>query len=138
MASVGIMVAGAVLNATAFIGGSQLAKMFDPTSKNLVEERKRHDLAIEKYTSDHNAWSEKRSEMYDFIQVQRLKQNITQTDFNVTDDNLQLYKEYHDSQQEEPQFSSYYQPTEEMKKYQYLYIIGGMGLSVYIIKKYIK
>ena len=40
MASVGVMIAGAVLNATAFIGGSQLAKMFDPTAAHLEEERK--------------------------------------------------------------------------------------------------
>jgi len=142
MATVGIMVAGAVLNATAFIGGSQLAKMFDPTAKNLEKERIRHDKAVEEFTKAHNLWSEHRSNMYDFIQKQHLNQNIAQTDFQITDENLQLYKEYHPDEtivnNTEPVFSSYYQPSDDMKKYQYLYIIGGMGLSVYLIKRILK
>jgi len=137
MATVGIMIVGAVLNATAFIGGSQIAKIFDPTATHLEEERKRHDLALEKFTKDHNKWSENRSNMYDFIQKQHLNQNVAQTDFNITDDNLRLYKEYHpdvEINKMEPTFSTYYQPSDDMKKYQYMYIIGGAVISVYIIK----
>ena len=137
MATAGVMIASAILNATAFIGGSQIAKICYPTDKNVEEERIRHDLAQEKFTKDHNLWSENRSNMYDFKQKQKLVQNVAQTDFQITDENLQLYKEYHpDGIDTEPIFDTYYQPSDEMKKYQYLYIIGGMGLSVYLLKRF--
>ena len=139
MASIAVMIIGAIVSATAFTGAGVLAKHLDPTSSNLEKERKRHDLAQEKFTKDHSAWSEHRSEMYDFIQKQHLNQNVAQTDFQITDENLEMYKDYHPDvvidTVEEPVFSSYYQPSDEIKHYQYLYIIGATGLSVYLIKK---
>ena len=48
---------GAILNAGTFIGGSYLAKFL--SGKDQDEERKRHDLAIEKYEKDYNDWKEK-------------------------------------------------------------------------------
>ena len=47
MASVAIMLGGAVLNATTFIGGSYLAKYF--SGDDSLTEKKRHDKALEKY-----------------------------------------------------------------------------------------
>ena len=79
-----------------------------------------------------------RSNMYDYLQKQKYIQNVAQTDFHITDENLRLYKEYHpdvEIDRVEPTFSTYYQPSDEMKKYQYLYIIGGMAIIVYIIKR---
>ena len=43
---------GAVLNAAAFTGGSYLARYISGNDQD--EERKRHDLAIEKYEKDYN------------------------------------------------------------------------------------
>ena len=48
MASIAIMIEGAIVNATAFVDGSYLAKFLTGGS-NAEEERKRHDLAVEKY-----------------------------------------------------------------------------------------
>ena len=47
MASIAIMLGGAVLNATTFIGGSYLAKYL--SGGNTDQERVRHDKALEKY-----------------------------------------------------------------------------------------
>ena len=47
MATVAIMLGGAVLNATTFIGGSYLAKYF--SGDDSLAEKKRHDIALEKY-----------------------------------------------------------------------------------------
>ena len=47
MATVAIMLGGAVLNATTFIGGSYLAKYFSENDSSA--EKKRHDIALEKY-----------------------------------------------------------------------------------------
>ena len=48
MASIAIMIGGAIINGTAFVGGRYLAKYLSGGS-NAIEERKRHDLAVEKY-----------------------------------------------------------------------------------------
>ena len=50
MASVVLMVGGAILNAAAFIGGNYLAKTFGGSGAD--EEKKRHDRALEKYQAD--------------------------------------------------------------------------------------
>ena len=46
MASIAIMVGGAVVNAAAFIGGNYLARAFGGGDKAALEEKKRHDKAL--------------------------------------------------------------------------------------------
>ena len=50
MASIAIMIGGALINATALVGGGYLAKYLSG-DQNIVKEKKkkRHDLAVEKY-----------------------------------------------------------------------------------------
>ena len=61
MATIAIMLGGAVLNATAFIGGNYLAKVISGSSStDLQLERERHDKAMEKYQKDYTAYQEKR------------------------------------------------------------------------------
>ena len=43
MVSTAIMIGGAVLNATAFIGGNYLARALGGGDKAVLEEKKRHD-----------------------------------------------------------------------------------------------
>ena len=47
MASIVIMIGGAVINVTAFTGGSYLTEYLSG-DQNSAEEEKRHDLAVEK------------------------------------------------------------------------------------------
>ena len=47
MASIVIMIGGAVINVTAFAGGSYLTEYLSE-DQNSAEEEKRHDLAVEK------------------------------------------------------------------------------------------
>jgi len=49
MASIAIMIGGAVLNATPFIGGNYLARALGGGGKAALEEKKRHDKALEAY-----------------------------------------------------------------------------------------
>ena len=51
MASIAIMIGGALINATALVGGGYLAKYLSG-DQNIVKEKKKkkkHDLAVEKY-----------------------------------------------------------------------------------------
>jgi len=49
MASIAIMVGRAVLNAAAFIGGNYLARALGGGDKAGLEEKERHDKALEAY-----------------------------------------------------------------------------------------
>ena len=66
MATIAIMVGGAVLNAATFIGGNYLAKALSGDGgQAALDEKKRHDLALEKYQRDyantkriaHSSWT---------------------------------------------------------------------------------
>ena len=83
MATIALMIGGAVLNATAFVGGSYLAKYL--SGSNADTERIRHDKAIEKYQRDYAAYQEKRQRLLDWYNQQReeehqASQNLTDTD----------------------------------------------------------
>ena len=57
MATVAMMLGGAILNATTFIGGSYLAKYFSGDDASI--EKKRHK-ALEKYQKDYAEYQENR------------------------------------------------------------------------------
>ena len=74
MASIAIMIGGAILNATTFVGGSYLAKYL--SGNNTDAERKRHDLALEKYEKDYQTWQKSRQRVMDWYSQRRDEQDI--------------------------------------------------------------
>ena len=62
MASIAIMLGGAVLNASTFIGGSYLAKYLSGSKTD--QERRRHDKALERYQRDYAKYSGKIGKSY--------------------------------------------------------------------------
>ena len=69
MASIAIMLGGAVLNATTFIGGSYLAKYL--SGGNTDQERVRHDKALEKYQKDYSKYEENRQRVLDWVDASK-------------------------------------------------------------------
>ena len=67
MASIAIMVGGAVLNATAFIGGNYLARALGGGDKAALEEKKRHDKALEVYQAAYAKYTRDRTHLLDWI-----------------------------------------------------------------------
>ena len=64
--AVAMMVGGAILNATTFVGGSYLAKYLSGDgAKEVLYEKERHDKALEKYQRDYAAYEEKRKKFLD-------------------------------------------------------------------------
>ena len=57
MASIAIMLGGAILNAAVFNGGNYLAKsLAGDSGQAALDEEKRHDPAFEKYKADYAKW----------------------------------------------------------------------------------
>ena len=129
MASIAIMAGGAVLNAVTFIGGNYLARYLsgdDP--KAAQEENVRHDKALEAYQAAYAKYEKDRTKLLDWIATNRIKDQAKQN-FTNTDYAFKLYNQAHPHEQrpipKEPEFSDFYQPSEQQKKGELLFIGTG-------------
>ena len=128
------MLGGAVLNATAFIGGNYLAKAISGSSSaDLQLERERHDKAMEKYQKDYAAYQEKRMALIDFENRRKGDENQASENISKTDEALRLYNQMGNP----PRFSDYYRPNSDQKTGEMVYVSGGMLALGYIASKWI-
>eukprot|EP00745_Piridium_sociabile_P027439 TRINITY_DN441_c0_g2_i6.p3 TRINITY_DN441_c0_g2~~TRINITY_DN441_c0_g2_i6.p3 ORF type:complete len:136 (+),score=12.20 TRINITY_DN441_c0_g2_i6:1137-1544(+) len=133
MASLAMVVGGAVVNALAFSGSNY---MFSKLQSK--EERIRHNKAIEQLAAAQNVYEKQRIEQLDFIN-ERLKQqgHATYTFRNVDD----AIKEYYlvtgenIEQSKPPVLSDFYQPTEKQKVQEIVFIVIGMTAVYFIARK---
>ena len=138
MASIAIMIGGAILNATTFVGGSYLAKYM--SGDDFGKERKRHDLALEKYERDYQTWQKSRQRVMDWYSQRRDEQDIAARDLSNTDEALKLYNKVHSQEMvvgNEPNFSNYYKPSNSQKTGEIVYVSAGMLGVVYLASKFL-
>ena len=132
MASLLALAGGAVVNALAFSGSNYL---FHKLSASDVE-RKRHDLAIENFQKDHNAWIEKRQNNIDAEQKRRRAAQTAEDHMQELDASMREYARSWETAHPEPKFYQYYHPSEDQKKKDYLgafvavAAIGGVAYYV--------
>ena len=70
MASIAIMIGGAVLNAAAFTGGNYLAKYIAGDSgKAALAEKTRHDKALEAYQNSMEKYTRERTQLLDWVEI---------------------------------------------------------------------
>ena len=130
MASIALMIGGAIINATTFVGGSYLAKYLSGSSDS-DEEKKRHDLAVEKYQKEYEKYTENRAKLNDWIMTNDRIKDEAKENFKNTDYALQLYNKIHqeDLKLREPQFSDFYQPSVQQKQGEIIYV-GASALAI--------
>jgi len=85
MASIAMMIGGAVINAAAFTGGNYLARYLSSDGGALAE-KTWHDKALEAYEAAQAYDSQERTKLLDWIETNRenkaqAKQNFTNTDY---------------------------------------------------------
>ena len=126
MATIAIMLCGALLNAAALIGGNYLAKSLSGDSGNAaLAEKKRHDIALEKYQKDYVHYQTDRTQLLDWIAEQDREKDKARYDFQDTDRALTLYNQTHRAKvalPKEPKFSDYYKPSPQQKNGELLFI----------------
>ena len=138
MASIAIMLGGAVLNASTFIGGSYLAKYLSGSKTD--QERRRHDKALEKYQKDYAKYQENRQKLLDWQEQNRHEDAIASQNFENTDEALKLYNKFHPDENlqiKEPVFSDYYRPSKEQRIGEMAYVSGGMMVLGYVASKWL-
>ena len=130
MASIALMIGGAIINATTFVGGSFLAKYLSGSSDS-DEEKRRHDLAVEKYQKKYEEYEENRAKLNDWIMTNDRIKDEAKENFKNTDYALKLYNKIHqdDLKPREPQFSDFYQPSAQQKQGEIIYV-GASALAI--------
>ena len=129
MASIAIMIGGAVLNAAAFTGGNYLAKYIAGDSgKAGLAEKTRHDKALEAYQAAMEKYTRERTQLLDWIETNReikaqADPNFTNTDYAFTLYN-QAHPDYKLTQPTKPKFSDMYQPSEAQKQASFFFSAG--------------
>ena len=139
MASVAMLIGGALANALAFTGSSYL---FHRLSKDSIDaERKRHDAAIEKLQAAQIEWAHKRQQRINFINNQLRLERKAETKFTKLNDAMREYHEVFGHElpplPREPVLSDFYPPSDE-RHYRELGFIAlsmvGIGAVLYYLK----
>ena len=133
MASIAIMLGGTIINAVAFIGGNYLAKALSGDSgQAALDEKIRHDKALEAYQKAYVKYQKDRTELLDWIAKQDREKDKARYDFQTTDRALTLYNQTHRAKvalPQEPNFSDYYKPSPQQKNGELLFI-GASTLAL--------
>ena len=124
-AGVGMITLGAILNATAFTGGSVLGQKFSGHGEEFILERERHNQAEEKFQADVEKYNQRRQKIYDWRKKRTDAGFSSERDLDVTDSDLQVYE----AATERPVFSNYFQPSPHQKTWELVYIGGGLALG---------
>ena len=133
MATLAIMIGGAVFNAATFIGGNYLAKALSgDCGQAALDEKTRHDKTLEQYQKDCAQYQKDRTELLDWIAKQDREKDKAIHDFQDTDRALALYNQTHRAKvalPKEPEFSDYYKLSEQQKNGELLFI-GASTLAL--------
>ena len=91
MASIAMLIRGALANALAFTGSSYLFHRL--SADNIDAERKRHDAAIEALQKAQIEWTHKHQEQIDFINKQLRLKRKAETKFTELNDAMREHHE---------------------------------------------
>ena len=91
MASIAMLIGGALANALTFTGSSYLFPRL--SADNTDAERKRHDAAIEALQKVQIEWTDKRQQRIDFINKQLRLERKAETKFTELNNTMKEYYE---------------------------------------------
>ena len=139
MASVLFTIGGTVVNAVAFSG---ISFVFSRLTDHGAEERKRHDLALERFQRARNEWNKDRMKRLDFINKRLREKNEAITYINNADEAIVEYYGVFAKQIKplppKPELSDFYHPSENQKNGELLFVVVGTGIATYGLYKYLR
>ena len=135
-----MFVRGALVNALAFSGSNYLFTIL--RNSGVDEERKRHDKVVEQLQAAQASWSRKRTERFDFINVELRRQGHAVKTFRDVDAAMQEYAQVTghnlDSLGPKPKLVDFYHPSDGQKDREIVFVVLGMaatGLVAYRLAK---
>ena len=139
MASLLFTIGGAVVNALAFSGTNFV---FSRLTDHGAEERKRHDLALEKLQRARDEWNRDRMKRLDLINKRLRERNEARAYIkNVDEAMLEYYRVFAKKIKPlppQPELSDFYHPSEVQKNGELLFVAVGTGIATYALYKYLK
>ena len=128
MATIAMMLGGAVVNALAFSGSQFLFSNH--------EEQKRHDEAMEKLTAARDKWNRERSKRLDFLNERLRKEGHALYTFKQAGDAMRLYSEMtgEDRMPPEPKLSDFYTPSEEQQDNELKFVLIGTAVAFFFAR----
>ena len=134
MASVAMLIGGALANALAFTCSSYL--FHRQSADNIDAERKKHDVVTEKLQAGQIEWAHKRQQRIDFINNQLRLERKAETKFTELNDAMREYHEAFGHElpplPREPVLSDFYTQTDE----QHYRELGFIALSMIGIEEF--
>ena len=135
MATIAMMLGGAVINALAFSGSSYMFSMFK--DRGVDEERLRHDKAVEQLNAAHEAWSRKRTERLDWLNSQMQRENHAVATFHNVDSAMREYAMVFGQEKaaaaaadlREPVLSDFYTPSDDHKSRELVFVALGVAAT---------
>lgn len=138
MASVALLVGGAIVNALAFTGSNFLFSKLG--SSDALEEQKRHNKAQEQLQAATAEWQKERIQRLDYINEKLRQQQHAVNTFKDVDMAMQEYYKVMGEPlpplSHKPQLSDFYTPSEGQKDREYVFIIMTMVIFGVAISKY--
>ena len=134
MASLLCTIGGTVVNALAFSGFNFA---FSRRTDHGEEERKEHDLALEKLQRTRDEWNKDRMKRLDFISKRLRGKNEARPCINDADEAMLEYYRVVAKQIKPmppaPRLSDFHHPSEAQKSGELLFVAGGTGISTYAL-----
>ena len=131
MASIAIMVGGAIVSALAFSGSNFL---FSKLSGVGGAERERHDKAIEQLQAARDEWSRRQTERLDWINKEMRRQGHAVRTFRDVDEAIRQYNLIANNTRRlsldpEPKLSDFYEPSPEQRDREMAFVVLGLGAT---------
>ena len=134
MASLLFTSGGAVVNSIAFSGTNFV---FSKLTDHGAEERKRHDLALERLQRASNEWNKDQMKRGGFINKRlREKNEGSAYIINVDEAMLEYYRVFAKKIKPlppEPELSDFYHPSEAQKNGELFFVSVGTGIATYAL-----
>ena len=139
MVSLLFTIGGAVVNPLTFSGNNFV---FSRLTHHGAEERKIHDLALEKLQRARDEWNRNRTKRLDFINKRLREKNEARTYINNVDEPMLEYYRIFAKQIKplppESELPDFYHPSEAQKNGDLLFVILDTGIATYVRYKYLK
>ena len=116
--------------------------VFSRLADHGTEERKRHDLALEKLQRARDEWNKDRMKRLNFMNKRLREKNEARTYINNVDEAMFEYYRVFAKQIKplppEPELSDFYHPSEIQKNGELLFVVMGTSIATYALYKYLK
>ena len=134
MASIVMMIGGALVNALAFTGGNYLFSMFDKSGA--LAESKRHNAALEKLSQEQASFNIKRAENLDWLNAQNARKQKAVNEVYSVNSAFNEYKKLYGAEPSLPHPNLKnpeleYTPSNEQKNYELL--VAGAGAAATVV-----